>query len=200
MGHNNFRILGAALFDGGLAFGLIRRDEGNISIATSVIKEPNHTKYSGVADKAEDDQPILGVGYVFVKNLSLVKSVTMRFFLVGKDNNGVQQFKYEGDGKDLWGRTISDDRGWAADMKKHHGLSTKYILSPLMLKPQDTIDGYMIFLMPFRESDQPPWANIRDRIVGDVVRGQLHYSLEIEDAISGAVETISLPGRFQGTP
>jgi hypothetical protein len=175
--------------------------KGPIPISTSLIETPDYRKQSGTADSPENDQPMLQTREAFITNVSTNKAVTISWSLIGVIPGQKGVLKLSGEGTDFYGRAVGGNRGWLAGRLKAAGLSVNYLLSPVTLKPQETVRGHLIFVLPFSFSDaDDQFKKAHEQMLLDLINNKYELGLEIEDVISGKKSTLPLPGRYEGSP
>ncbi|TIU46002.1 MAG: hypothetical protein E5W19_28185 [Mesorhizobium sp.] len=157
----------------------------------------NFTAADGQSSQRELHAAHLGIRPVFISNVSLDRSVTLRFSLAVVDGKGNVRM-FPGDGKDRWGHVMGV-HDFGAKIEKQRGISpTKYILSPITIAPQTTVDGWLQFIetmIDFDSDDEFDKKTSSHFLEGVLGSGSdtFKYRLDIEDVISGVEISIPLP-------
>jgi hypothetical protein len=179
-----------------------------LPLSITAIGKPSFLRYSGLPTmvtysgqgeekRAEVDPPCLRIDETFISNISLHCAVTLRIFLVIRDEQGRTQ-KIHGDGRNAWGRALGHNDVLTQVSQKNNMPFPSYIISPVSIAPQTTIHGYLTFII---SGFIGGGGDLDDKVLNYYVpRSQLpneerwfSYQLELEDVISGTKIVIPLP-------
>jgi hypothetical protein len=158
-----------------------------LPIATSNINKPSFGRFAALDDNyipnPNKDNPIFSITDVFITNSSLTKSITIIVRLIVRAGFIPDYMPFDNNGKDSFGRKLQ--------------LNAGRIISPLTLRPQETVGGYLPFIIPFSWGNEFD-KNILESLLMGSLTNKVKFTLEIEDVISGQKISIQLPGRYQG--
>ncbi len=178
-----------------------------LPIVVSALANPEYARFSGLSpdfdkpnnDAAEYDPPWLGIGDVFISNISKDRAVTLKIFLITTDEKGKVR-RLEADGKGPLGNFMGRS-DFATKLYQRKGIEpvNSFILSPVTLKAQETIHGTLPFIIhPFGITKEinnqilTYWASHFVPNADGIPPFKFH--LEIQDVISGTKIEIQVPG------
>lgn len=185
------------------------RHKSSLPLSISSINAPAYRRYSGLQTKvhfsgpagervAEVDPPNLTIGEVFISNISLTRSVTLKIALAITDKDG-KAHKLGGEGRNAFGMTLGRNDLATRAYEKTGGAPPNYIVSPVRIGPQETVHGALVFVInAFSGSGGP----LDDQVIEYYVKGStfakspeelFRYALEVEDVVSGVSISIPLP-------
>jgi hypothetical protein len=177
--------------------------EPSIPISISKIDIPIFELHGNFDQDRAMDTPSFLTKEVFISNTSTSNQVALKIFMLVTVDPQKAPIKIYGDGKDVWARVLGIT-SWNADkINRMFANMPKYLHSPIILKPQETVHGLLPFVLPFgpwgKDQKQFPYEyyyELFDSIA--VKRKETHYALEIEDEVSGQSIKIDIPGKYHG--
>jgi hypothetical protein len=179
--------------------------EGRVSpslpLTIGELRMPDFWAKSGLVPENQDwDTAALIIRGVYISNFSLTRSVTLRFFLVMKNEKGAN-WSLEGTGVGRFNRVIGQFK--APPQPGPGQLQEKYILSPVAIPPQQTVSGDLAFItittMKFTNDVEKEEALALARGVLDpMVEGgtpdeKYTYALRITDIVTDTTIEIAIP-------
>ena len=113
----------------------------------------------------------------------------------------IKDLSIYGDGRDIWGK-IKGTNDWASSIvKRNIADPLKYMNSPIILKPLETVHGTLFFVVPFgphTEKQHDPMFRVHADLFDDALHHRLRFRLAIKDEVSGATVNIPVPGEYKG--
>ena len=175
--------------------------EDAMPLSITAIAEPGFAKHSGLRTTIQDgairEPPLLGIPRVFISNTSTKAAVTLQFFLVGKID-GKQIFRLDGEGKNGFGHQLERNDIGTKILQANDIETRRYILSPVTIQPQTTVNGSLPFVVnhvdPNDPADESRYLWFVERAAG-FGEEKFTYELEVNDVISKKSITIPLPSK-----
>jgi hypothetical protein len=176
----------------------------SLPITVTELQEPTFIAQCGLSS-GEYDVPCFCIPDVFISNSSLDRTVTLRIFLViATKNSSPGRTRREAKATTWWGGKMGENDVSTLAFQRHGRTPTTYILSPVTIAPQQTLQGRLAFVFDYVDSR----TDFGKRWLIDVLLGtgmgvgdematddnMLHYSLEITDVVSGYSVSIPVPG------
>jgi hypothetical protein len=171
-----------------------------LPITIAELKPPAWNRFSGLqSEKGDLDPPVIGVGDVYIYNISLSRALTLRIFLIIKDKSG-RVTKIEGDGRSVF-RVVGQDDDFTKYSKERNIVPTDYVLSPVSLPPQTTRHGIIPFIITQFGFGGDIDKHILEYYAGGMLNRQFTYELELKDVVSDTTITVPVPSSgYRGEP
>ncbi len=194
--------------------GMFAKHESNpeqtLPLSITAIKAPGYWRYSVLPTTvhfsgspagekvAEVDPPNLNIQDVFISNISLTRSDTLKIALAITDKDG-KTHRLSADGRNAFGMVLGRNDPATRTCKERGDVPPSYIVSPVRIGPQETVHGAFVFVINAFSGDGGPFD---EKVLEFYVRGSalprsseelFRYALEIEDVVSGVSISIPLP-------
>jgi hypothetical protein len=195
---------GQASADPGVSGTICENTASSLPITVTALQGPMGMFQCGLST-GEYDVPCFYIPDVFISNSSLERTVTLRVSLaIYTKQMGSRRMRREGTGTTWWGGKMGENDAATLALQRHGRTPTAYILSPVTIGPQQTVQGRLAFVF----DDVDPRDDFGKRWLIDVLLGtgmgvddekatdenKLRYSLEITDVVSGTSVSIPVPG------
>jgi hypothetical protein len=173
----------------------LRAERSVLPIAISKIGKPSVAPRAWLAEDWKDDDFLLTLDDVFISNTSQTKQVALEIKLIvaGK---GKFRMALRGDGQGL-GMVVGKNNIAAKQMEKFGLVPPDIIYSPLILAPMQTAHGAIPFVVPAPPAVNEQMTKIKAEFEKTLLEGDLSYTLEIADKVSGHTISIPLPGEYR---
>ena len=186
-----------------------------LPLSLSELKTPDYRRYSGLQSQYEfssdsesklriGDPPILLIPTVFASNTSSTCSMSLVFTLVVTDQNG-RSHERKSDGKDAFGHVLGTHDLVTKIATRRDVELIKYLLSPLTLKPGDSVHGVIPFVIWEADNGEDEVAKSIINYYASLSLGMdgasATYVLKVEDKVSGKCIELPIPGPgYKGRP